>query len=61
MSEAARIIRDMGNRMMCERCDGSGADPMQYGRVDDVTVCVDCGGDGYILIAFVQQELLATA
>jgi DnaJ-class molecular chaperone len=51
----------MGNRMMCERCDGSGADPMQYGRVDDVTVCVDCGGDGYILIAFVQQELLATA
>lgn len=36
----------MENMMICERCDGSGADPMQSHFDDDVLLCIECRGDG---------------
>ncbi|MEF2976995.1 hypothetical protein [Subtercola sp. YIM 133946] len=51
----------MQNHEMCERCEGSGADPVQPfadrhvdtldtdpAVGDDVRVCVECFGDGYV-------------
>ncbi|MGN6427550.1 MAG: hypothetical protein ACTHMF_12090 [Leifsonia sp.] len=29
---------------ICERCDGTGADPVQ--RSEEITVCIECAGDG---------------
>lgn len=36
----------MDNMMICERCDGCGADPMQSLADDDVVLCIECRGDG---------------
>jgi hypothetical protein len=41
---------DMINTERCERCDGSGADPQQAWFDDEVALCVDCRGDGMVLI-----------
>jgi DnaJ-class molecular chaperone len=58
MSVAARIMVCMSLEM-CERCDGTGADPIQPYRVDEVALCVECGGDG--CHRFVEVELQLTA
>ncbi|MGO4594828.1 hypothetical protein AB4Z18_13505 [Leifsonia sp. 2TAF2] len=29
---------------ICERCDGTGADPTQHS--EEITICVECNGDG---------------
>jgi DnaJ-class molecular chaperone len=44
----------------CERCDGSGADPVQSFFDDEFTFCRDCRGDGRVL-SFEERvhELLA--
>jgi DnaJ-class molecular chaperone len=34
---------------ICERCDGSGADPLQSFHDDEFTHCRDCRGDGVML------------
>lgn len=34
---------------ICERCDGSGADPLQSFHDDEFTHCRDCRGDGVTL------------
>lgn len=44
---------------MCERCDGTGADPIQAYLVDEVALCTECNGDG--CHRFVDVELLLTA
>ena len=47
---------DMENMTMCERCDGSGADPMQSHFDDDVVLCIDCRGDG--VQVWIEEELV---
>jgi len=44
MSVAGRRIVGMRTLEICERCDGTGADPAQHG--EEITVCVECSGDG---------------
>ena len=44
MSVAARTIGGMRTLEICERCDGTGADPFQHS--EEITVCVECSGDG---------------
>jgi DnaJ-class molecular chaperone len=44
MSVVRRRIVGMRTLEICERCDGTGADPFQHD--DEVTMCVECGGDG---------------
>jgi DnaJ-class molecular chaperone len=39
-----RRIVGMRTVLICERCDGTGADPVQ--RDEEVLVCVECAGDG---------------
>ncbi len=47
MSGVRRTMGVMDNTMICERCDGSGADPMQAFFDDDaVVLCIECRGDG---------------
>jgi len=51
----------MDNEQMCERCDGAGVDPRQ-GFEDEVTMCVECRGDGVVLcFEIVERELALTA
>lgn len=46
----------------CERCDGSGADPQQAYHDEVVVLCVDCRGDGVVVMFDeMHQELLLTA
>ena len=45
----------MMNTGQCERCEGSGADPMQSWHDDEVVLCIDCRGDGVVLVF---EELL---
>jgi len=42
---------------ICERCDGTGADPRQHS--EEITVCVECSGDGCHVTYYV--ELAQTA
>ena len=44
MSVVRRTIVGMRTLEICERCDGTGADPAQHG--EEITVCVECSGDG---------------
>lgn len=32
----------------CERCEGTGADPMQHFDSDEVRLCAECFGDGFV-------------
>ncbi|SEH57478.1 hypothetical protein SAMN04515692_101300 [Leifsonia sp. CL147] len=44
MSVVWRTIVGMRTLEICERCDGTGADPAQHS--EDITLCVECNGDG---------------
>jgi DnaJ-class molecular chaperone len=44
MSVVGRTIVGMRTLEICERCDGTGADPFQHS--EEITVCVECSGDG---------------
>jgi hypothetical protein len=33
---------------MCERCEGTGADPVQHLVDDEVRLCVECYGEGCV-------------
>lgn len=44
MSVVGRTIGGMRTLEICERCDGTGADPFQHS--EEITVCVECNGDG---------------
>jgi DnaJ-class molecular chaperone len=44
VSVVRRRIVGMRTVLICERCDGTGADPVQ--REEEVLLCVECGGDG---------------
>jgi DnaJ-class molecular chaperone len=52
-----RTIGRMKTLIICERCDGTGADPDQDSI--EVRVCVECGGDGCHITYF--GELRQTA
>jgi DnaJ-class molecular chaperone len=39
----------MSNLEICERCEGSGADPMQTLVDDLVELCIECRGDGLVI------------
>jgi DnaJ-class molecular chaperone len=58
MSVAPRIMVCMSLEM-CERCNGTGADPVQPSFVDEVAPCVECAGDG--CHRFPDEELRLTA
>lgn len=45
----------MRNLAICERCDGSGADPQQTLFIDEIRACIDCFGDGCVA-AQVERE-----
>jgi DnaJ-class molecular chaperone len=54
----------MMNTADCERCSGSGADPMQSYIDDVVALCVECRGDGVVVVfddAPYYEELRLTA
>lgn len=40
----------MNNMEICERCEGSGADPMQAYFDDVVELCIECRGDGVLRV-----------
>ena len=44
MSVVGRTIMGMRTLEICERCDGTGADPAQHS--EEITLCVECNGDG---------------
>ena len=44
MSVVWRTIVGMRTLEICERCDGTGADPAQHS--EEITLCVECNGDG---------------
>jgi hypothetical protein len=44
MSVVGRTIMGMRTLEICERCDGTGADPAQHS--EEITFCVECNGDG---------------
>ena len=44
LSVVRRRIVGMRTVLICERCDGTGADPVQ--RDEEVLPCVECAGDG---------------
>ncbi len=47
----------MINTEQCERCEGSGADPMQGWFDEEVTLCVECRGDGMLVVIDERYEL----
>ncbi len=52
----------MMNLETCERCEGSGADPMQALFDDDVVLCVECRGDGMLVaVDVVEERMLLSA
>ena len=57
MSVAERRIVGMRTLEICERCDGTGADPFQY--EEEITVCVECNGDGCHVTYLVELEQTA--
>jgi DnaJ-class molecular chaperone len=57
MSEVGRTIVGMRTLEICERCDGTGADPTQHS--EEITLCVECSGDGCHVTYYV--ELAQTA
>ena len=57
MSVVGRTIGGMRTLEICERCDGTGADPKQHS--EEITVCIECSGDGCHVTYYV--ELAQTA
>lgn len=57
MSVVARRIVGMRTLEICERCDGTGADPFQY--AEEITVCVECNGDGCHVTYLVELQQTA--
>ncbi|MGO4533721.1 hypothetical protein [Leifsonia sp. 2MCAF36] len=57
MSVVERTIVGMRTLEICERCDGTGADPTQHS--EEITLCVECSGDGCHVTYYV--ELAQTA
>jgi DnaJ-class molecular chaperone len=53
----------MENITTCERCDGSGADPVQSFFDDEFAFCRDCRGDGVALSfdELIEEELRLSA
>ncbi|HEY2557835.1 MAG TPA: hypothetical protein VGI08_12065 [Diaminobutyricibacter sp.] len=47
----------MKTLIICERCDGTGADPDQDGT--EVLACVECGGDGCHITYFAEFQQTA--
>ncbi len=44
LSVVGRRIVGMRTVEICERCDGTGADPNQHS--EEIVLCVECAGDG---------------
>ncbi len=57
MSVVRRRIVGMRTLEICERCDGTGADPLQHS--EEITVCVDCSGDGCHVTYYAELEATA--
>ncbi|MEY9853064.1 DnaJ-class molecular chaperone [Leifsonia sp. EB41] len=57
MSVAARTIGGMRTVEICERCDGTGADPRQHS--EEVALCVECNGDGCHVTYFAELQQTA--
>lgn len=57
MSVVRRRIDGMRTLEICERCDGTGADPFQYD--EEITVCVECSGDGCHVTYLVELQQTA--
>lgn len=62
MSVVRRTMGSMNELLICERCDGSGTDPRQAYFDDEVTLCIECRGDGH-LVSFEElvEELRLSA
>jgi DnaJ-class molecular chaperone len=56
MSEVARILGGMRNVEICERCEGTGADPVLSVYEVEVQLCTECRGDGYV--AVIEETLV---
>ena len=52
-----RTIGAMKTLIICERCDGTGADPEQDST--EVRACVECGGDGCHITYFAEFQQTA--
>lgn len=52
-----RRIDGMRTLEICERCDGTGADPTQH--ENEVTLCIECGGDGCHVTFFAELQQTA--
>jgi DnaJ-class molecular chaperone len=57
MSVVGRTIVGMRTLEICERCDGTGADPAQH--EDEVTLCIECSGDGCHVTYYVELQQTA--
>lgn len=57
MSVVRRRIVGMRTLEICERCDGTGADPLQHS--EEITVCVECSGDGCHVTYYAELEATA--
>jgi DnaJ-class molecular chaperone len=57
VSVVERRIVGMRTLEICERCDGTGADPTQHD--DEVVLCVECGGDGCHVTYFAELQQTA--
>ncbi len=57
MSVGERTIVGMRTLEICERCDGTGADPVQHG--EEIDLCAECFGDGCHVTYFVELEKTA--
>ena len=59
MSVVRRTMGHMNNMEICERCEGSGADPMQALVDDVVELCIECRGDGLVVsVDYIEHEEL---
>ncbi len=57
VSVVRRRIVGMRTLEICERCDGTGADPTQHEA--EVTLCIECGGDGCHVTYFAELQQTA--
>ncbi len=42
----------------CDRCEGSGADPVQSFEIDEIALCVECRGDGIVVSFDIRRDEL---
>jgi DnaJ-class molecular chaperone len=57
VSVVGRRIVGMRTVMICERCDGTGADPRQHD--EEVLLCIECSGDGCHVTYVAELQLTA--